>query len=289
MYHGMKEFFKSGFLLGCILATLLATERIQAQGFGLLVTPSTNQITLTNSLTFSVIVTNNTGTNLADVIITNIPFGIEQLLSVTNVPGLTNSQGLNYYTNGGALVFDFGPLVNGSNASVLFTVQPLNAGLLTNLFQVKDLYATNTAVTNIITQVISAESDLSVAINLPLSTVINNDYTYFTLSVTNLGSASVPNVILTNTLALGLYWFGTWPTNLTYGTNDNTLTQIYNLGTLAPGAFTNITYEVQPTNTGTFTVQASVGAPSFIDSNISNNFATASLVVTNYTDRKSVV
>jgi uncharacterized repeat protein (TIGR01451 family) len=128
--------------------------------------------------------------------------------------------------------------------------------------------------------VISGQADLAVAINLPIRTVITNDYTYFTLAVTNVGPGTASNVALTNTIPAGVYWFGLYPSNQTYSAYSNS--QIFYFGNIASGAFTNITYEVAPTNLGVFSLSASVGAPGLLDSNITNNYATAQLVATNY-------
>jgi uncharacterized repeat protein (TIGR01451 family) len=269
--------------LCCALLLLLATERSKAQGFSLIVTPSTNALAVNGSLSFTVTITNNFGATLTDVLVTNIPSGSQLFAGVTNIQGTI----LDDFTNNVGLVFDLGGMVNGGVNTFMLTVQPANAGVLTNFFQVvdlEDLGFTNTASTNIITQVYTAQADLAVALTEPLQSVITNDFTYFTLSVTNFGPGSVPNVTLTNTLPPGFLIVNIFPTNqFLYTTNTATnSTQIFFLGTLASGGFTNLTFQVMPTNSGSFSLAASVGAPNLADTNALNNFATNQLTVTNY-------
>jgi uncharacterized repeat protein (TIGR01451 family) len=265
------------------MLTLFAVERVEAQGFSLAVTPSTNTLTVNGTLSFTITVTNTSGIDLTDVLLTNVPSSGQLFEGVTNTQGALFDD----FTNGVGIVFDFGPMVSGDVNTIVVTVQPLAPGSLTNLFEVadiEDLNFTNTAATNIVTQVVGAQADLAVAITEPLQTVISNDFTYFTLSVTNFGPDSVPNVMLTNTLPAGFLIVYLFPTNqFLYSTNTTTnSTQIFFLGTMASGAFTNITYVVAPTNTGSFFLAASVGAPNLADTNTANNAATSPLTVTNY-------
>jgi len=282
MLNGIKDFLGRNAVLWCVMLALLAVEQGEAQVFSLVVKPSTNSLSVNGTLAFTLSVTNLSGGTLTDVVVTNVPSS-GQLFE-----GVTNTQGTLYgYTNGVGIIFDLGPMINGEVVTLLLTVQPVVPGSLTNGFTVADIGdfgLTNTAATNIVTTVIGARADLAVAITAPLATVITNDFTYFTLSVTNFGPDSVPNVALTNTLPAGFVILNLFPTNqFLYTTNTATnSTQIFTLGTLAGGGFTNITYEVAPTNTGAFQLAASVGAPNLADTNPLNNFATSPLTVTNY-------
>jgi len=283
MLIGIKKFLRRNAFLWCVLLTLFAAERVEAQVLSLVVTPSTNTVAVNGTLSFSITITNTSGIDLTDVLLTNVPSG-DQLFE-----GVTNTQGALFddFTNGVGIVFDFGPMVSGDVNTIVLTVQPLAPGSLTNLFEVadiEDLNFTNTAATNIVTQVVGAQADLAVAISEPLQTVITNDFTYFTLSVTNFGPGSVPNVMLTNTIPAGFFIVNLFPTNqFLYSTNTTTnATQVFFLGTLASGAFTNITYVVAPADTGLFSLTASVGAPNLADTNPTNNYATIPLTVTNY-------
>ena len=269
----MKGFLRKSTILWCWLSLLVASAQAQTNNFSFIVTPSTNTVVVNGAVSFYITLTNTTGLNLSDVLITNIPSGTEQLLNVTNSQGsiITNSLGL---------TFDLGTMSALQVARFLLTVQPVNTGLLTNLFQVVTIGATNSVRTNIITQVVSGQADLAVSIKLPVPTVITNDVTYFTLSVTNFGPGTAANVALTNTLPPGFVLLNLYPPN--QYAYSNSYNQVFYLGSLASGAFTNITYEMAQTNVGTFQLAASVGAQDLLDANITNNYATAQLVVTNY-------
>ena len=100
------------------------------------------------------------------------------------------------------------------------------------------------------------------------------------VSVTNLGPSAASNVMLTNTLPPSVGYLSVSPAGLAPSIQGSNV--IFNLGTLASGAFTNLQLTVQPTNAGSWTFSSFVNSTSVTDTNLANNTATNNITVTNY-------
>jgi len=273
----MKFSFKFRLFAALAAALILAGTKAGAQGFGLGVTSSANSILASNSLTYTIIVTNLTGLTLPDAMVTNA------LSAPVQFVGTTSSQGS--FTNSGNLfVFDLGPFGLAQIAQLTLTVQPTTTGFITNTVTVVTTnLALNPVFTNIVTQVTNAiptEADLGVAITVPATAVITNDLTAYEVSVTNFGPSAAPNVFLTNTLPPGLILKGVSPTSPAYTVAGSNL--IFSLGTLTNGSYKNFQFTIQPTNAGALDFFASVAAPGILDTNTANNTASNSITVINY-------
>ena len=258
-----------------VAVLIVAGARAGAQSFGLLVTSSANSILVSNSLTYTISVTNRAGV-LPDAVVTNTLPASVQFLSATN------SQGT-FTTNGSVIVFDLGGFNFGAVAHLALTVRPTAVGFITNMVVVASINATNSSVTNVVsatsvvtqvTNTIPAQADLGVAIIVPTTAVIMNDLMTYGVSVTNAGPSTAPNVMLTNTLPAGVILKGN------YTVISNNL--IFNLGTLNSGAFTNFLFTLQPTNAGVLNFFATVGASGVLETNTINNSASNSFTVINY-------
>jgi uncharacterized repeat protein (TIGR01451 family) len=164
------------------------------------------------------------------------------------------------------------------------TVSPTATGFITNMVVVStsNINVTNTAVTNVVVQVtnIVIRADLGVAITVPTTAIITNDFMAYGVSVTNAGPNDAPGVVLTNTLPPGVILKGVSPTKPSFTTVSSNL--IFNLGMLKSGTSTNFQISIQPTNAGALNFFAAVGAPGVIDTNAANNLASNSITVINY-------
>ena len=254
---------------------LCACPRAGAQGFGLSVTESANSIVVSNSLTYTINVTNLTGIPLQNVVVTN-------LLPASVLPvSFTVSQGSS--TNfGSVVVFYLGqmPSTPPGIALLTLTVQPTVAGSITNTVTVASTTVTNTASTNVVVQVTNAPiitTDLGVAVTGPRQPVITNDWVTYGVIASNAGPNAATGVTLTNTLPAGVVLLGSVPANYTIVSSN----LIFNLGTLAVGGYTNFQFSIQPTNAGPLTLFASIGS-AMLDTNLANNSATTNITVTNY-------
>jgi len=254
-----------------IAAGLLAISlRADAQGFGLGVTTSTNLVVGTNSVTYNISLTNQTGLLLQNVFVTNTFSGSVTLL------GAASSQGTNYIDSS-SLVFNLGFMPVDGFTQMVVAAQPGTTGFLTNSIVVATLLTTNSAATNSVVQVIATPTDLAVAIAGPVQPVIVNDLTAYSLAVTNLGPGIANNVFLTNTLPPGLILKSVSEPYTQSGSN-----LIFNLGALAGGGQAAFQISIQPTNAGILTFSAVVGASNLSDDNTNNNSASTNVTVNNY-------
>jgi uncharacterized repeat protein (TIGR01451 family) len=255
-------------------------ERVHAQSPILNVTSSANSVLVSNAVTFSINVTNQTGASLTDVTVTHSVSSFVNLLSATSSIGTGTNTTTNY-------LFSLGTLTNGSSAQMTLTVAPTVAGNLVNRFTVRNATFTNIAETNITVLVTNLQTDLAVSIVPPAFNVLVGDRTTYTVNVTNLGPNTVSGVVLTNTGSAGLRLIGLSPTNFTGVFTNGAL--LLNMGTMASGAFEHIKLIVQPTNAGPAILLAGVGSPGLSDLNVSNNTAGVSFTVDDYLPAELVV
>jgi len=258
------------------LGLMAVAARVEAQDMWLHVTASANPVGISNNLTFTITVTNLTDEDIAQVVVTNTMPATAQFVSVSF--GLVPYP----YTNTGAnVIFNVGVLTNNGIAQMAVTVEPTATGYITNTVVV----VTNGVVAivgPVPIQVTNAMpvADLAVAMTGPSSEVFTNDYMTYGVNVTNLGPASASNVMLTNTLPSFVGFKTNSPSSQIPSVQGSNV--IFNLGTLASGAFINFQLTVQPTNAGTLTFVSVVGTNGVIDLNPTNNTATNTITVTNY-------
>lgn len=237
---------------------------------------STNPIPVGGSLTYTTYVTNMTGATVTGGFVTNALFGPVQITGVTETPGVFVS------TNGSTLSFNLGAVLPGAVDVLTVTVTATAAGIVTNTLSLLDPAFFTTTTTNLVNQITNTftSSDLAVSLFGPSSAVYSNDWTSYTVTVTNLGTA-VTNVLLTNTLPASVGFIGISPSN-SFTSASNTM--VFNIGKLAGGGSTNFTVIVQPTNSGAQTISVSVGAPNFVDSNPTNNSASTNITVLDFVE-----
>jgi len=258
-----------------LAAIIVAGSTAEAQDFGLSVTSTSTSILVSNSLTYTINVTNLTGITLADAVVTNLLPASVQILS-------TNASQGSATASGSVVLFDLGAFAEGGIAQLTMTAEPTAIGFITNTVTVASAYTTITASTNVVIQVTNVviQADLGVTMTGPAQAVITNDWMTYGVTATNSGPNAAPNVVLTNTLPPGVILLGVSPTNQTYTVASSNL--IFTLGTLANGGYTNLQFTVQPTNAGVLVFSASVGAANVLDTNTANNSASTNITVTNY-------
>ena len=180
---------------------IVACSRANAQAFGLSVIPSANSLLVSNSLTYTINVTNLTGLVLNDVWMTNSFSAPFQYITYSSSQPLAG-----VFTNATSVQFDVGPMSVGNIVQVLLTVQPNATGPLTNAVVVAVPGTSYVTSTNAVVQVnaLVTLADLGVTITGPGQAVITNDWMTYGVTVTNLGPNAAPNVVLTNTLPRGV-------------------------------------------------------------------------------------
>lgn len=259
------------------LALHLTTERAGAQNLSLFVAPSATSIEVSNSVTYTIDVTNLT-TVAQNIWVTNTFSG-----------ALPASFTAYYYTSGSetnttnSITFSLGTIGVNSYEQVTLTVEPLVLGNLTNAIVLFGEGVTNTTLsTNIVVQVTTTnQSDLGVTMSGFPSIAYTNDWVTYDLDVTNAGPAAATDVILTNNFPTnGVELISVSPTNQVYQTVASNL--IFNLGTVAAGGVANLQITVMPTNAGVFAFSAFVGTTNQLDLDTNSSSFTTNLTVTNF-------
>jgi uncharacterized repeat protein (TIGR01451 family) len=278
-FAGMNVFFKRHYYLAVLLLVWLMTGlKADAQGFGISVPNPPAPVAINGTLIYTYSVTNLSTNTLPDFAVSNTFSANVNFLSASN------SYPTNNYvvgTNGNVLVYVFSVFTNSDVVTFSLAVQPVSAGLLTNTIQVTAVNLfTNTATTNIVTLIYSATSDLGVAVTGPSQAVITNDITSYSVFVTNSGPQDAPGVLLTNTLPPGVILKGVSPSSPGFSLSGSNM--IFSLGTLASGSGKSFTVTIQATNVETATLSASIGAPSVLDTNTANNFASTNISFIGY-------
>lgn len=246
---------------------------VPAQNLVLSVSNSTSAITVSNNLTFTINVTNQTSATISNLSVRYAPLHLlVNHVSATTSMGTTTMTDTNF-------VFSLGDLATNGTANMTVTVAPLARGTLTNVFTAFSQASTNLAETNVVVQVLSLPTDLTVAIRVPRNIVVNDWITY-SVRVTNLGPNTIDGVMLTNSGSAGIRVISVSPTNLPGVFTNGAL--VLNLGTLGSGAFQNFNILVQPKSAGTNSLVSTIGLVGLADTNPTNNSASASFLVADY-------
>jgi uncharacterized repeat protein (TIGR01451 family) len=256
------------------LGLMVVATRLQAQSVGLSVVASPSPVAVSNSLTYTITVTNLTLIT-ENFIITNTLPASAQFQSASNPYGT-------YANNGNIVIFLVPGLAYGGVVQTSVTAMPTAAGLMTDSVTVISgdlVYSASTSVGTQVTNTVVQQADLAVGMTVPTSAVYTNDWMVYGVSVTNSGPDTAPGIFLTNTLPPGVGYKSVSPALKNLGSGSNV---VFSLGTLASGAFTNLYLTVQPTNAGVLPFSSFVNSSSVTDTNLANNTATTNITVNNY-------
>jgi len=277
----MKLFRRFRMWAGLAVVLMVLGTRAGAQSFQLFVSAPSGPVGVSNSITYSIFLTNVTYADSLDTRVSNVLSGVAYSVSST-----TNSQGTNLVSTN-VVVFGLGTIYSGLRAQMALTVTPTNTGYLTNTITVTCSSESYTASTNLIIQVTNVqttlpEADLAVGMTGPSFQVFSNDWMVYGVSVTNLGPNNATNVFLTNSLPSGVGFKSVWSTNQSFTYSVQKSNVVFNLSTLTNGAFVNFQLTVQPTNAGDLTFVSVVGTNTVLDLYPANNMASNTVVVSNF-------
>jgi hypothetical protein len=255
-----------------LLGVLLLTGQTNAADFGVGATATPDPVVQGNTLTYTLTLTNLTGSSVPDVAITNSFSGtVTYNSSSTTLPGTT------VLTDATTVIFQISTFLNTDPiGSVTFNVTPAAAGPLTNSILVTAPGRTNVT-TNVVTQVIYPTGDLAVGLTNQASGVLTNETTVIGLFATNLGPSAISSVTVSHTLPSSFTLLSVSGTNYTYGGTN----LIWNVGPLASGVATQLLVTVRPTNAGTYSLTAAISG-NVNDTNAANDAVTNSLEVTTF-------
>jgi uncharacterized repeat protein (TIGR01451 family) len=254
------------------LGLTMAVNRLEAQLVAYRWSAIPSPILVSNTLTYTVILTN------LDV---SASFRVTNTLTGTSfaIGTATTSQGSSPVTGSNYVVFPLGTITNRGTATMVVQVVPTSVGSLTNTVDVVineeyfNYFDIPVQVTND-----APVADLAVAVTGPSSQVYSNDWMVYSVNVTNLGPASATNVYVTNSLPAGVGFKSVSPALPRIGLGRDA---IFNLGVLTNGEFVHLHLTVQPTNAGTLELVSVISTNTMNDLNPANNRASISVTVSN--------
>jgi uncharacterized repeat protein (TIGR01451 family) len=227
-------------------------------------------------LTNTFALTNNGPNGVATAAFTNTIPGNATLVSATV------SQG-SIITNGNTLLFNVGALPAGSNAIVRIVLIPTSAGSISNTGAIAsasgevDLNLANNSVTALATAVLP-QTDISVAASATPNPVTTGSNFTASITVTNLGTNSALNVVVSNTLPAGVTFVSA---SASQGSAANVSgTVVGTLGTIPAAGSATLNFTVTATAAGAVTNVARASTLS-VDGNSANDSATLVVSVAN--------
>lgn len=264
-------------ILTLVVVALIAVDsRVLGQFLSYSISSSESSILVSNSVTYSIDITNFSGVPLVNLVVT------DSLPSSVDITGVTPDVAA--YTNfGNYVVFYFNAGFTGTQiAELTVTAFPTMTGPITNSVTFSSVSLLTNFSTNVVVDVtnVVTDADLSVAVTGPSQPVITNDWMTYGITVSNSGPSAAPNVVLTNYIPpVGFILEKVFPTNL-FGIVDTTNSIVYlSLGTIPDGGSTNIQFTLQAPIAGTLTFTSTVGSVSITDTNLTNNFAITNITV----------
>src|SRR5947207_1830471 len=195
-------------LTGLAFVTAAGSIGAQTLGFGLSVSPSTYSVLVSNSITYTIDVTNRTGLTVSDLWVTNsfsTPVTVESI-------SFTVGNGVNYtgsaFTKSSEILLDFKQFTpTGFTTGIgqaIFTVIPNPASFRSNGFFTNAVVAIapalqtvpNSAFTNVVIQVTNAlfVADLGVVLTGFAQGILAGDILNYRATVTNHGRDKVSGV-----------------------------------------------------------------------------------------------
>lgn len=262
-----------------VLGLMAVAIRVEAQSYFGLSIMVPNQIGVSNTLAYTIVITNLTGIPQT-VTVTNTLTGTS-FQFISNSP--TATQGSNVIS-GSNVIFFLGTIATNDAETMNLQVIPVLTGFLTNTVTL----ATNGMFFGIttnpgVTQVTNAipVADLAVGMTGPGSQVFSNDWMVYSVSVTNMGPGTASGIFLTNTLPSGVGFKSVSPASPAPTVKGSNV--IFSLGTLTNGASRNFLLTVQPTNAGSLTFGSVVSTNNnAIDPNLANNSTNIIVNVSNF-------
>lgn len=268
-----KNLFAGGLAL---LSFFLPGFASHAQDFGLGGSATPNPVLVSNTITYTIFVTNRSGLALTEVFVTNSFSASGSLLSTSN-----NMDGT-VTIAGNSVVFRVlgtgGFFFNSAVAELTVKLAPFAAGNITNEITVTAFGQTN-AITNLVTQVILPTADLAVGLTNAASGVFTNDTTIIGLFVTNNGPSTATGVVASNQVPESFTLLSVSPATTSYNHSGSNLT--WNIGSLTSGVVTQLFLTVRPTIGGPFALIATASA-NVNDTNSANNAVTNVMNISSY-------
>jgi len=252
----MKLFARLRHLMLFAVVLVFAGRQAEGQSVTYSVTSSASSLQLSNTVTFTIGITNLTDQPLYDLVVTDsLPASVE--ITNTTTDSLSSD-----VVSSNLATFTLSPLGVGLSWQITVTALPTVAGLITNVVTIYTPTLVGTAETNLVVDVTNLVilANLGVTLTPPGQASIVGDSVTYGITVTNGGPDAAPDVLLTNTLPPGVILESISPANLNPATNEGNL--LFDLGALGANSVTNLQITVEPTNAGVLPFSAGVGSAS---------------------------
>jgi uncharacterized repeat protein (TIGR01451 family) len=209
-------------------------------------TASPSTVLITSNLVYTLSLTNYGPAGATNIVVSDtLPAGVAYI-------GSTPSQGMVVTNGAGVLTWTLSQLGNGASASLTLAIQPNAVGSITNLAAVSALTADANPDDNtvsLVTTVAPLTADLALSmVGVPNPLPVGSNLTY-TITVTNAGPATAPNVVVLDTLPAGVSFVS--------GGSLNAGVVTTSLGNLGSGTQTSFAIVVRPLIGGTIINSAS--------------------------------
>jgi uncharacterized repeat protein (TIGR01451 family) len=274
----MKIFARVRDLMLVAAVLIAAGWRAEGQTLNFSVTSSATTVLVSNSVTFTISITNLFSQPLVNLVVTDSLPSSVQITSITTDNPLSSD-----VVSSNSAIFSLAELNSLLPWNITVTALPTAAGLITNTVTITtpSLFTNGEAsiVVDITNVVIIA--NLGVTLSSPSQPVIINDFATYGIIVTNAGPDTAPQVMLTNTLPPGSILEGIFPARQTFTTNAGGIL-IFNLGDIGGGNSSSLMVTVSPTNAGVLTYYAAVGSASVTNISTLSTLATNSFTVFPY-------
>ena len=135
----------------------------------------------------------------------------------------------------GQVIFGLGFTFSPGNVAILtINVIPTNSGPLNDVVTIGTQGANDSVTVSNFNFAANPVANLGVAITGPSVAVLANDWMTYSVTVTNTGSNSANNVVLSNTLPAGVGLIGVTPATPPFTVSSNVM--VFNLGSMSAGA-----------------------------------------------------
>jgi uncharacterized repeat protein (TIGR01451 family) len=264
-------------LCGGAPALAQTTNTVITNTMTLGVTAAPSPVTLLQTLTYTLSVTNFYPNLLTGATVTNTLSTNVSLFSASNSLGSVTNLGSN-------VVFFLASLTNQQVVTLTVVVQPKTIGPLTNITSVGQtliFFGTNPPPITNITAAYAGHMDLQTAVSGPTAGLLPYDQVQYQLAVTNAGPDPVSGAVLKIALPSSAILLGITPASTLATTQTTANGQVVSvpLSPLAAGVFQQLALNLQLTNSGAQSLTAVADNSDYIDDHPGDNTRTLGIVV----------
>jgi uncharacterized repeat protein (TIGR01451 family) len=270
----LKKFLPASHFIILLLLALFSSPALA--NLDLRVTASSTNITFGQSITYTIVVSNTSPTQVQGIQIINdfpVTASVVSAINTYNANAVT--------TNNGQVVFTLNTLPSGVQAQMSLQLRPLSerANFLNRI--TAQAFGVPTVQTNVPVAVGAQPADLAVGVEGFPTNAVLGDWFDYTVTVTNFGPADADGISIQSVLPAGMSFISVSPP-LTSTFNTNTRILSLNLGTLTNNFAQDLSLRMKATAVDSQRIVNSVVTSENTDPTSSNDAVTNTLTVLNY-------